>query len=86
VYASVFVSQEPSDSQLNQALTEAQTAVSLSSDICASCQEVLGDVLTKLNRKDEATTAYKKGRADAQSIYPEFQDDEIASLKSKLQK
>jgi hypothetical protein len=77
-------SAKPTDAQINQALIEAQAAVTLSPDICASCQEILGDVLMKLNRKDEALAAYKKGLADAQAIYPEFQDGQIASLKSKL--
>jgi Dolichyl-phosphate-mannose-protein mannosyltransferase len=74
----------PSNAQVIQALIEAQAAVSLSPDICAVCQETLGDVLMKLNRKDEARAAYQKGLADAQALYPEFQDGEIASLKSKL--
>jgi predicted negative regulator of RcsB-dependent stress response len=72
------------DAQINQALDEAQTSVSLSPNICAGCQEILGDVLMKLNRKDEAKAAYQRGLTLAQSIYPEFQDDEIASLKTKL--
>ena len=70
--------------ELQQALSEAQTAVSLSPHICAQCQEVLGDVLMKLNRKDEARTAYAQALKEAEGIYPEFQDDEIASLKKKL--
>jgi len=52
---------KPTDAQINQALNEAQTSVSLSPNICASCQEILGDVLMKLNRKDEAKAAYQRG-------------------------
>src|SRR5438552_2052163 len=75
---------KPTDTQINQALVEAQIAVSLSPDICAEWQELLGDVLMKLNRKQEARAAYKNGLVDAQAIYPEFQDSEIESLKGKL--
>ena len=75
---------KPTDAQVNQALLEAQTSVSLSPDICAGCQEVLGDVLMKLNRKEEARAAYQKGLAEARAIYPEFQDSEIQSLQGKL--
>jgi hypothetical protein len=76
---------KPTGGHLAQALNEAQTSVSLSPNICAGCQEILGDVLMKLNRKDEGRAAYRRGLTLAQSIYPEFQDDEIASLKRKLQ-
>ena len=76
---------KPTDAQMNQALNEAQTSVSLSPNVCAGCQEILGDALMKLNRKDEAKAAYQRGLALAQAIYPEFQDDEIASLRKKLQ-
>jgi tetratricopeptide (TPR) repeat protein len=76
---------KPSEAQLSQALTEAQASVSLSPNICAGCQEVLGDVLMKLNRKDEAKAAYQRALNLAQAMYPEFQDDEIASVKRKLQ-
>ena len=75
---------KPTDAQVNQALLEAQTSVSLSPDICAGCQEVLGDVLMKLNRREEARAAYQKGLAEARAIYPEFQDSEIQSLQGKL--
>jgi tetratricopeptide (TPR) repeat protein len=76
---------KPTDAQLEQALAEANAAVALSPDLCAGCQEVLGDALAKLKRKDEARAAYQKGLADAQKLFPEFQDGEIESLKKKLQ-
>ena len=72
--------------KMNQALNEAQTSVALSPNVGAGCQEIFGDALMKLNRKDEAKAAYQRGLALAQAIYPEFQDDEIASLRKKLQK
>ena len=81
----ILQNEKASEGQIQQALSEAQTAVSLSPDICAPCREVLGDVLMKLNRKDEARTAYTQALEEAQGIYPEFQDDEIAGLKKKLQ-
>lgn len=76
---------KPTDVQLAQALNEAQASVSLAPEICSYCQELLGDVLMKMNRKDEAKAAYQRGLALAEAIYPEFQSDEIASLKMKLQ-
>ena len=75
---------KPTDAQLAQALNEAQMAVSLAPNNCSYCQELLGDVLMKLNRKDEAKVAYQRGLIQAQSIYPDFQGDEISSLKGKL--
>ncbi|HEY6183150.1 MAG TPA: glycosyltransferase family 39 protein [Terriglobales bacterium] len=76
----------PTDAQLAQALNDAQMSVSLSPNICSYCQEILGDVLMKLNRKEEAKAAYQRGLTLAQSVYPDFQEDEIDSLKAKLQK
>jgi len=73
-----------SDAQLQLALSEAQTAVSLAPKDEGS-QEALGDILMKLNRKDEARAAYERALNLAQTIYPEFQDQAIAGLKQKLQ-
>jgi hypothetical protein len=75
---------KPTDAQLAQALNEAQLSVSLAPN-CSYCQELLGDVLVKLHRKDEARAAYQRGLSQAESTHPEFQSDEIASLKTKLQ-
>jgi tetratricopeptide (TPR) repeat protein len=77
--------EKASNAELQQALSEAETAVALSPNICAACREALGDVLKRLNRKDEARAAYARALEEAQSIYPEFQDDEIERLKKKLQ-
>jgi Flp pilus assembly protein TadD len=72
-----------SDAQLQQALSEAQIAVSLAPKDEGS-QEALGDILMKLNRKDEARAAYQRALNLAETIYPEFQDQSIAGLKQKL--
>jgi 4-amino-4-deoxy-L-arabinose transferase-like glycosyltransferase len=65
--------------ELSRALDEAQQAVALAPD-CVRAQAVLGDILVKLNRQDEAKQAYKKGLASARANHPEFQQEWIATL------
>ena len=79
----VLFAPKVSDAQLQLALSEAQTAVSLAPKD-ENSQEALGDILMKLNRKDEARAAYQRALKLAQTIYPEFQDQSIAGLKQKL--
>ena len=73
-----------SEGQLQQALTEAQAAVSLAPNDSGS-QETLGDVLMKLNRKEEGQAAYQRALMLAQTIHPDFQDQRIERVKQKLQ-
>jgi len=77
-------SPRPTEEQLQQALTEAQAAVSLAPNDAGS-QEALADVLMKLNRKEEARAAYQRALTLAQTIYPDFQDRTIEEVKQKLQ-
>lgn len=74
-----------SERQLDQALAEAQTAVSLApSDV--DSQVALGDALAKLHRKDESRATYQHALAIAESIHPEFQSERVVNdLKKKLQ-
>jgi Flp pilus assembly protein TadD len=75
---------KPTEEQLQQALTEAQAAVSLAPNDAGS-QEALADVLMKLNRKEEARATYHRALALAQTIYPDFQDRTIEEVEQKLQ-
>jgi 4-amino-4-deoxy-L-arabinose transferase-like glycosyltransferase len=77
-------SRNPIEVQLQEALTEAQAAVSLAPNDSGS-QETLGDVLMKLNRKEEGRAAYQRALTLAQTIYPDFQDQRIEEVKQKLQ-
>ena len=79
----VLFAPKVSDAQLQHALSEAQTAVSLAPKD-ENSQEALGDILMKLNRKDEARAAYQRALNLAETIYPEFHDQSIAGLKQKL--
>ena len=73
----------PSDSQLSQALDEAESAVSLAPSAVGS-YAALGDTMTALNRKDEARAAYRKALELAETNYPEFQSEWIPVLEQKL--
>ena len=76
-------SPKPTEEQLQQALTEAQAAVSLAPNDAGS-QEALADVLMKLNRKEEARATYQRALTLAQTIYPDFQDRTIEEVKQNL--
>ncbi|GGA58388.1 glycosyl transferase [Edaphobacter acidisoli] len=65
------------------ALVEAQQAVALAPD-SASVQTVLGDVLSKLNRPDEARQHYEQALNLTQTIKPELQTSLAAEVKGKL--
>lgn len=67
----------------NKALDEAQQAVTLAPD-SASVQTVLGDVLSKLNRTDEARQHYQQALNLTRTIKPELQTSLAAEIKSKL--
>jgi hypothetical protein len=69
--------------KVDEALIEAQHAVELAPNAVAS-NVVLGDVLSALNRKDEARAAYEHALKSAQSIHPEFQVGWIPALQKKI--
>jgi tetratricopeptide (TPR) repeat protein len=73
----------PGDSQLSQALDEAESAVSLAPNAVGS-YAALGDAMMRLNRKDEARAAYQKALELARTNYPEFQSEWIPLLEQKL--
>lgn len=69
--------------QLPEALAESQQAVALAPDAVGP-NAVLGDVLTALQRPQEARQAYQKALTLAKTIAPEFQMGAAASLERKL--
>jgi Flp pilus assembly protein TadD len=77
--ASQFIDQ----GKLPEALSEAQTAVSLAPNDIGS-QVALGDVLTQLKRKDEAKVPYQRALTLAETVYPEFQVYWPPVIKEKL--
>ncbi len=71
--------------RLDEALAEAQQAVSLAPD-AVKPNATLGDVLTKLNRPAEARQAYEKALSLAKTIEPEFQVGWATGLERMLAK
>ncbi len=69
--------------QVEQALSEAQTAVALAPDAVPS-QIVLGDVLSAMGQPDESRTAYEKALGLAKTVEPEFQVRWIPGIEQKL--
>ena len=69
--------------KLNEALAEAQAAVTLAPTDVTS-QFALGDVLGRLNRKDESKQALQRALNLAQTIYPEYQAMWVPYLKKRL--
>lgn len=67
----------------DEALVEAQTAVSLAPD-SVSTQSALGDALAAHGRVDEARTAYARALELAKTVHPEFQAGQIPALEKKL--
>jgi hypothetical protein len=65
------------------ALPEAQDAIALAPD-AVETNAVLGDVLTALNRAQEARVHYQKALMLAQTVQPEFQTDWVPALQTKL--
>lgn len=71
--------------QLPEALSEAQQSVALAPD-SAETNSVLGDVLTAMQRPEEARQSYAKALQLSETIEPEFQVSRAADLKAKLAK
>ncbi|MGB8013946.1 MAG: glycosyltransferase family 39 protein [Terriglobales bacterium] len=72
-----------SEAEAQQALSEAQVAVSLApNDV--GIQAALGDALTGVHREDEARAAYQRALTLAQTNYPEFQSNWVPALKRRL--
>jgi len=69
--------------QSDEALAEAQAAVALAPD-SVTTQAALGDVLTALNRHDEARPIYQRALELAKTVEPEFQVSWIPTLETKL--
>jgi predicted negative regulator of RcsB-dependent stress response len=62
---------------------EAREAVLLALGDVGS-EVALGDILTRLNRKDEASLAYERAIFSAQNVYAEFQGYWTAIIKQKM--
>ncbi|HZD32447.1 MAG TPA: glycosyltransferase family 39 protein, partial [Candidatus Angelobacter sp.] len=69
--------------RLDEALAEAQTAVSLS-PASVGANGLLGDVLRAMGRNDEARQSYEKALNLAQTIAPEFQVGSVQGIQRKL--
>jgi tetratricopeptide (TPR) repeat protein len=69
--------------QFDQALSEAQAAVTLAPDALSS-QMVLGDMLTAMHRNDEARSAYEKALIIAKTMEPSAQEIWVADIQKKL--
>ena len=69
--------------QFSDALSEAQQAVVFAPD-SVNANSMLGDVLTALQRPQEARRAYEKALHLAQTIVPEFQAGWVERLQGKL--
>lgn len=74
---------ELADHHLDKALAEAQTAVQLA-PYNVNSRYCLGNVLSALNRQEEARHEYETGLKLAQTIEPEYQIGWIEPLKEKL--
>ena len=59
------------DNRLDDALSEAQTAASLAPD-SAQAQATFGDILARLQRKEESRRAFERALQSAQTVRPEF--------------
>ena len=68
------------DNRLQDALSEAETAVTLAPR-SVQAQAELGDILRQLKRPDESRAAFQKALESAQTIRPEFQHGWIPGLK-----
>ena len=71
------------DSKLSDALAEARAAVQLAPGDVES-EVVLGDILMRLNKKEEATAVYERAVSSAQNVYPEFQGYWATIIKQKM--
>lgn len=68
---------------LDQALAESQTAVSLAPR-SVQTQAELGEILTRLNRPDEARAAFQRALSIAETDHPEFQTGWVPGLRTAL--
>jgi hypothetical protein len=71
--------------QLPEALAEAQQAVALAPD-AVEPNAVTGDVLSAMQRTDDARQYYQKALDLAKTIQPDFQVNWVSSLEAKLSK
>ena len=69
--------------KLPEALAEAQQAVALAPSAVRS-NVLLADILTEMNRADEARPYYEKALASAKTIEPAFQVGWVEGLEKKL--
>lgn len=69
--------------QTETALSEAQSAVELAPE-SVSVRMTLGDVLTKMERGEEARAQYEQALQLAKTIEPEFQSFAVSMLEQKL--
>jgi Dolichyl-phosphate-mannose-protein mannosyltransferase len=69
--------------RLDEALSEAQQAVALAPDAVRP-NVVLGDILTAMQRPDDARAFYQKALTLAQTVEPAFQVGSVDDLKKKL--
>ena len=68
---------------LEQALSKAQAAVSLAPR-SVQTQAELGDILTRLNRSDQANEAFQRALTIAETDHPEFQSGWVPGLRTAL--
>jgi 4-amino-4-deoxy-L-arabinose transferase-like glycosyltransferase len=69
----------------DQALSEAEAAVTLAPNSVQS-QAELGEILTRLNRPDQAREAFQRALSIAETAHPEFQSGWVPGLHSALAK
>ena len=69
--------------QLQEALTEAQAAVTLAPD-SVQAQLVLGDVLREMGQAEQARVAYQKALELAKTIEPDFQIRSVPEIEQRL--
>jgi len=69
--------------QIEQALVEAQTAVTLAPN-AVDAQVTLGDILTAMGQTEQARSAYEKALLLAKTIEPDFQIRSLPTIEQKL--
>ena len=71
------------EKKLPEALVEAKQAVELA-PYAVGPNALVGDLLTDMNRPDEARPYYEKALTNAQTVEPEYQIGWVEGLQSKL--
>ena len=71
------------EKKMAEALAEAQQAVELA-PYAVGPNALVGDLLSDLNRADEARPYYERALANAKSVEPEFQLGWVEGLEKKL--